>query len=155
MAFRRSGVRIPSPPLQWACRDREARQAFFVSKLETAGGRSKATLMAKHRPRRKAMTAEDALIAANKDILFHYPTMFTGRSPRRLSLPNAELWIVPIVFTHADHGLVGDVGYIALHGYTGEVVGRTPREEVVAAGSRLRMAKGYALETSVLSPGAV
>jgi hypothetical protein len=111
--------------------------------------------MGTKRSRRRAITADDALIVANKHILFHYPTMFTGRLARRMSLPNGEVWIVPLVLTHADHGLVGDVGYLVLDACSGEVIGQTPRGEVVAEGKRLREAKGYALEAAILPAGAV
>jgi hypothetical protein len=95
------------------------------------------------------------MIAANKFILFTYPTMFTGGMPHRLALPSGEVWIVPIVLTHVDHGIVGQVGSVVLDVRTGEVLGRTPRGEVVASGARLREGKGYALETTFHSAGAL
>jgi hypothetical protein len=90
-------------------------------------------------------------MTANKFILFHYPTMFTGGLPHRLPLPAAEFWIVPVVLTHPDHGIVGEVGSVAVDLHTSEIVGRTPRAQAVAAGKHLREARGYAREPALLS----
>src|SRR5258707_9095916 len=92
-----------------------------------------------------SITAKQAMIAANRYILFHYPTMYTGTLPRRLSLPNLQVWAVPIALTHPDHGVVGDVGLVAVDAANGQVVGATPRSEVVAAGKKLREAKRHDL----------
>ena len=105
----------------------------------------------KNRPAPPAISADQAMIAANKFILFHYPTMFTGGLAHRLTLAATEVWIVPIALTHPDHGIVGEVGSVALDVRTGEVVGHTPRTEAVAVGKRLRENKGYALETAFLA----
>jgi hypothetical protein len=108
-------------------------------------------MMSGKRQTRKGITAEKAMIAANKFALFHYPTMFTGGAPHRLSLAGGEVWIVPVVLTHPDHGVVGQVGSIIIDAGTGDVLGHTPRSDVVAVGKRIREAKGYALETAFLS----
>jgi hypothetical protein len=100
---------------------------------------------------RKAITAKQAMLSANKFILFHYPTMFTGGLPHRLALPTGDVWIVPLVLTHPDCGIIGEVGSIAVDFFTAEIVGNTARNEAVATGKRLREAKGPALETAFLS----
>ena len=92
---------------------------------------------------------------ANRYILFNYPTMYTGGLPRRLTLKNLDVWAVPIVLTHPDHGVVGDVGLLAVGAASGQVVGATPRSRVIAAGKKLREAKRYDLETSFLHTRAV
>jgi hypothetical protein len=102
------------------------------------------------RPAHRAISAGQAMLAANKYLLFHYPTMFTGALPRRLKLPTYDVWIVPIVLTHPDRGIIGEAGLVAVDAHSGQVVGSTPRAEVVAAGKRLREAKHDALETAVL-----
>src|SRR5439155_21154765 len=94
-------------------------------------------------PAHKVITPETAMLAANKHILFHYPTMFTGIAPHRLCLLTADVWIVPIVLTHPEHGILGEVGLVAVDASTGQVLGSTPRRDVVAAGKRLREAKGH------------
>jgi hypothetical protein len=102
------------------------------------------------RPAHQAISADQAMLAANKYILFHYPTMFTGAIPQRLRLPTYEVWVVPIVLTHPDHGVVGEAGLVAVDAFSGQILGSTPRAEVVAAGKRLREAKHYDLETAFL-----
>src|SRR5713226_2108398 len=106
--------------------------------------------MRRQRTAVKSLTAEEAMIAANRYILLHYPTMYTGAMPRRLILPRKVLWAVPIVLTHPEHGVVGDVGLIAVDAASGRVVGATPRSEVVAAGRKQREARGHDLETAFL-----
>jgi hypothetical protein len=81
--------------------------------------------------------------------------MYTGGLARRLRLPNLELWAVPIVLTHPDHGVVGDVGLVAVNAASGEVIGATPRGEVVSAGKKLREAKRYDLEAAISPARAV
>lgn len=103
----------------------------------------------------RAISADQAMLAANKYLLFHYPTMFTGALPRRLKLPTYDVWVVPIVLTHPDRGIVGEAGLVAVDAHSGQVVGSTPRAEVVAAGKRLREAKHYDLETASLPPRTV
>lgn len=90
------------------------------------------------------------MIAANRFILHHYPTLFTGGRPHRLSLPTTDVWVVPIVLTHPEHGILGEVGVVAVEARTGEIIGHTPRAAVVAAGKRLREAGKYAVETALL-----
>jgi hypothetical protein len=107
------------------------------------------------RPADRAISPDRAMLAANKFILFHYPTMFTGGLPHRLPLPTAELWIVPLVLTHPDHGIVGEIGSVAVDLHTSEILGYTPRAEAVAAAQNLRESKGYARETALLSTRAV
>lgn len=97
---------------------------------------------------RKTINAEAALIAANSYCLFHFPTLYTGGIPRRLSVPPGEFWIVPIVLTSPGHGIVGEVGVLAVDAKSGNVVGSSTREEVLAAGKHLREEKGDALEAA-------
>lgn len=107
------------------------------------------------RPRQtQRINADRAMLVASEFVLFHYPTLFTGGIPRRLSLQGRDLWIVPIVLTHPEYGVVGDAGIVAIDARTGRVLGSTPRREVVAAGKRLRKAKRDALETAFLQTGA-
>jgi len=81
------------------------------------------------------------MAAAGKHILFHYPTMVSVRRPWRLRLADARLWIVPIVLTHPDHGIVG---VVAIDAASGAILGSTPRQEVVRAGKQLREANDAA-----------
>ena len=87
----------------------------------------------------RTIPAKAALIAVNKHLLFHCPTMFTGAQPRRLTLPDDDLWLVPIVLTHPEYGSLGEVGLVGVDARTGQVLASTPRNEVVTTGRRLRL----------------
>ena len=102
------------------------------------------------RERTDLIDAQRAMAAASEYCLFHYPTMVTGGIPRRLSLPDSELWIVPVVLTHPDYGVVGEAGVVAIDARTAKVIVSTPRSEVVAGGQRLREAKRSDLEAAFL-----
>jgi hypothetical protein len=105
--------------------------------------------------KRRGVGANEALLAANTYALFHYPTMFTGAGAYRLVVAERDLWVVPIVLTHPDHGVLGNVGLVAVDASSGEVIGSTPRAEVIAAGRRVREGKGYDVRTTLLPSRAV
>ncbi|MBI4601994.1 MAG: hypothetical protein HY721_08540 [Planctomycetes bacterium] len=94
--------------------------------------------------------AEQALLAANKFILLHYPIGVTGAVPHLLSLPSGEVWIVPVVSTSPGYGVVGEVGIVAVDSRTGAVAGSTPRRELAEALKRLREEKHDAIEAAFL-----
>jgi hypothetical protein len=96
------------------------------------------------------ITAEAAVIAANAHLLLNYVIGLLGGTPYHLSLPESELWIVPMILTSPGYGAVGEVGAIAVDARTAQVVGGTPREEVMAAIRRLREAKHDELEAAFL-----
>jgi hypothetical protein len=101
-------------------------------------------------PQAPGTTAEAAVIAANEYMLLHYVIGLLGGTPYHLSLPTGELWIVPMVLTSPAYGAVGEVGAVAVDASTGDVVGGTPRPEVIAAIRRLREAKHDAIEAAFL-----
>jgi hypothetical protein len=111
-------------------------------------GRSHVPSQAAVRPNAKPAETETVQITANEYIVPHYPFGYLGGIPRRLELKNRVLWIVPILLTSPGYGAVGEVGVLAIDARTGQVVGSTPREEVVAAGKRLREAKRDELEAA-------
>ena len=82
--------------------------------------------------------AEKAIIAANRYALRQYPLGILAGTPRHLSLQKSDVWIVPILLTSPGYGAVGEVGVVAVNAQTGKVVGGTPKQEVIAAGKRLR-----------------
>jgi hypothetical protein len=83
-------------------------------------------------------------------MLLKYVIGLLGGTPYHLSLPKSELWIVPMILTSPGYGAVGEVGAIAVDAQTGQVVGGTPKEEVVTAIRHLREAKHDALEAAFL-----
>ena len=115
------------------CRTIGVSSVFPRKRLVSVHGRRRSSMPIKRMA--GLLTAKQALLAANRYILFHYPTMYAGALPRRLALSNLDVWAVPIVLTHPDHGVVGDVGLLAVDAASGEVVGATPRSEV-ARGNR-------------------
>ena len=94
------------------------------------------------------VTAKSARIAANEYCLLHYATSYTGGVPRRLSLLNEILWIVPVVLISPGYGIVGEVGVVAVDASTRTIIGATPRREVIAAGAQLVQEKRDELDAS-------
>ena len=92
--------------------------------------------------------AEKAVIAANRYVVRQYPLGVLAGTPRRLSLQKSDVWIVPVLLTSPGYGAVGEVGVVAVNARTGQVVGGTPKEEVIAAGKRLREEKQDELEAA-------
>ncbi|MCI0640732.1 MAG: hypothetical protein L0Y72_24290 [Gemmataceae bacterium] len=79
--------------------------------------------------------------AANAYCLRTYGDAYTGGTPRRLTLPSGPLWIVPVVFTSAGYGYVGEVGVVAVAMDAQVVLDATPKAEVREAGARLTREK--------------
>jgi hypothetical protein len=92
--------------------------------------------------------AKAAQIITNEYCLLNYGTSYVGGMPCRLSLPDGEFWIVPVVLTSPGYGMVGDVGMLAVRTATGEVVGATPRNEARAAGTELAREKSHDLDAA-------
>lgn len=88
------------------------------------------------KPRSKRAEA-DVHARANAYCLTTYGDAYVGATPRRLSLPSGRIWVVPVMFTSAGYGPVGEVGVVALDGMTLAVLDATPKHEVRAAGARL------------------
>ena len=106
------------------------------------------------RPRGKPTSAEKAQIVGNAYCLLHYATGYAAGTPRRLSLPGQQCWIMPVVLTSPGFGIVGEVGFLAVEARSGKVIGSTSRSEVVAAGNRLAEEKRDDLEAAFHRAGA-
>jgi len=100
------------------------------------------------RPRTRPNPADAVQCAAHEHCLLTYGTSYRGGVPFRLSLPDSEVWIVPVVFTSPGYGAVGDAGMIVVDAVTGDVIGATGRDEVRAAGTRLAREKRDALDAA-------
>jgi hypothetical protein len=100
--------------------------------------------------RGRGIGAEKAQIISNEYCLLNYGTSYVGGIPYRLSLPDGELWIVPVVLTSPGYGIVGEVGMLAVQSATGEVVGATPRDDARAAGTELAREKHHDLDAAFL-----
>ena len=86
---------------------------------------------------RKKITSNQAQIVANEHSLLHYAVGYKGSTPRRVTLKNKGVWVVPIVLTSPGYGIVGEVGVVVIDAGTGEVLGATRPEEVRAAGNKV------------------
>jgi hypothetical protein len=95
-----------------------------------------------------AREMERVFIAANEFALRIYAIGYTSGTPRRLTLGDTVLWIVPIIFTSPGYGSVGEVGVLAVDASSHTVIGFTPREEVLAAGARLAKENRDALDAA-------
>jgi hypothetical protein len=93
---------------------------------------------------------EAVQIVANSYCLRFYAVGYTGGTPRRLTLRDSDIWIVPVLFTSPGYGTVGEVGLLAIDAATREIVGCTPRAEVKAAGTRLATEKHDDLQAAFL-----
>jgi len=105
------------------------------------------------RPKRErkptgAGAALKAQIAANAYCLRRYSVGFTGGKPRPLTLDFGKIWIVPVMLASPGYGWVGDVGLVAVDASTFQVIGATPRPEVMAAGARLERENRDALDAA-------
>ncbi len=87
------------------------------------------------RRRKIDVGAKAAQSAAHEYCLLNYGTSYAGGVPYRLSLPNAQVWIVPVLLTSPGYGVVAEVGMVVADAGTGRVIGSTPRHEVRAAGT--------------------
>jgi hypothetical protein len=85
---------------------------------------------------------------ANAYCLTTYGDAYCGSTPRLLALPSGRLWVIPVMFTSAGYGHVGEVGVVALDGTTLALLDATPRHEVRAAGARLAREKRDVLEAA-------
>ncbi|HMC64865.1 MAG TPA: hypothetical protein VKI65_07985 [Gemmataceae bacterium] len=93
-------------------------------------------------------TAKTAFRIANGYCVRHYAPAFCGGAPHHLSLPNTDVWIVPVVLTSPGYGVVGEVGMIVIDAKSQEVLGATSRAAVFASGQRLDKEKRHELEAA-------
>jgi hypothetical protein len=100
--------------------------------------------------RSSATSAQRAVVAANEHMLLKYVIGLLGGTPYHVSLPDGDVWIVPMILTSPAYGAIGEVGAVAVNVQTGQVVGGTPREEVFEAIRQLREAKHDAIEAAFL-----
>jgi len=98
--------------------------------------------------RRRRIGSDQAQIAANEYSLLNYAIGYAGAMPRRVSLKNTDVWIVPVVLTSAGYGIVGEVGVILVDAATGKIIGASSRKEVRSAGARLAKEKRAELDAA-------
>jgi hypothetical protein len=88
-------------------------------------------------------TIKEALISpvearaiANEFLLRHTRDRFSAGQPALVLFPLAPVWVCPILFVYPER-LLGEVGEVAVNAVTGEVTGRTPRQEIYRYADRL------------------
>jgi hypothetical protein len=83
------------------------------------------------------LDAKQAIVAANRFIIENLPDRFSAGLPKLVTFPLRQLWLVPVLLTYPDTGVVGEVGMLAVDGDRPVVVGWTPPEEMEALARHL------------------
>ena len=71
-----------------------------------------------------------AMVIANRFIIKNLRSCFTSGLPKSVNFPIQSVWIVPILLSYPDTGVVGEVGMIAVDRESGTIVGYTPKKEI-------------------------
>src|SRR5215475_5663191 len=93
------------------------------------------------------LTDLEAIAAANLFLSDHMPDYYCAGDPTYDDV--ARLWRVTVLLTHPRAGLVGEVGEVAVNGYSEEIQSRTPFDEMDARGRSLYEEHREALETAI------
>jgi hypothetical protein len=86
---------------------------------------------------RAVLDAKQAIIAANRFIVENLPDRFSAGLPKLVNFPLQQLWLVPVLLTYPDVGVVGEIGMIAIDGEQPVVVGCTPPKNMEALAHQL------------------
>jgi hypothetical protein len=73
----------------------------------------------------------------NEFILTSLRDCFVAGRPRLVVFPIAPVFVVPVLLAYPERTL-GEVGVVAVHAMTGEVLGWTPMQEVARHAAELR-----------------
>ncbi len=87
-----------------------------------------------------------AMVIANKFIIKNLRSCFTSGLPKSVSFPIQNVWIVPVLLSYPDTGVVGEVGMIAVDNESGSVVGFTPKKEIEKIANALYKEKKTEIE---------
>src|SRR5215471_1715551 len=93
------------------------------------------------------LTDLEAIAAANLFLSDHMPDHYCAGDPTYDDV--AQLWRVAVLLTHPRAGLVGEVGEIAVNGFSEEIHSHTPFDEMDASGRSLYEEHREAIETAV------
>ncbi|MDQ3814529.1 MAG: hypothetical protein M3347_11335 [Armatimonadota bacterium] len=86
------------------------------------------------------LDTDEVRATVNDFILTHLRDCFAAGKPRLIMYPIAPVFNVPILLSYPDRAL-GEVGEVAVHALTGEVLGWTPLLEVEKNAVELRAAQ--------------
>ena len=95
---------------------------------------------------RSRISAKEALIAANRFLLETMRDRFTAGLPKQVIFSTRSVWIVPILLTYPQTGMLGEVGMVAVDDQRGTIVGWTPLEEAERLGKELYEEKKSEIE---------
>jgi hypothetical protein len=94
----------------------------------------------------RKLTDLEAIAAANLFLIDHMPDYYCGGAPTYDDL--AKLWRVTVLLTHPRAGLIGEVGEIAIDGFSEEIKSHTTFDEMKAAGRSLYEEHREAIEAA-------
>lgn len=97
----------------------------------------------------KKIDAKTALKIANKFVLENMRDRFSAGAPKIVLFPTRVIWIVPVVLTYPNVGIVGEVGEVAVDAEIGTIVGWTPIEEMEAIAKELYEGKKSEIEITL------
>jgi hypothetical protein len=97
----------------------------------------------------RKLTDLEAIAAANILLSDHMPDCYCAGDPAYDDV--AKLWRVTVLLTHPRAGLVGEVGEIAVNGFSDEINSHTPFDEMDANGRSLYDEHREAIEVATWS----
>lgn len=112
-----------------------------MAQMKIKTKRSKEPKRAKGRP----INAKRAVTIANTHCLWTYGMNLCAGVPRR----EGERWIVAVLYSPGV-GPMGEVGLIVVDSLTGEVLGSTPRDEVLEGARKLAREKRNEIQAAFL-----
>ncbi len=78
-----------------------------------------------------------AMIIANKFIISNFKSCLAAGLPKTVSFPIRNVWIIPVLLSCPNVGIIGEVGMVAVDSESGSVVGFTPKNEMERIGKVL------------------
>ena len=100
----------------------------------------------------RKLTDLEAIAAANLFLSDHMPDSYSAGDPAYDDV--ARVWRVAVLLTHPRAGLVGEVGEIAVNGFSEEIQSHTPFDEMEACARALYEQHREAIESAIWSTAA-
>jgi hypothetical protein len=97
----------------------------------------------------RKLTDLEAIAAANLFLSDHMPDSYSAGDPAYDDI--ARMWRVTVLLTHPRAGLVGEVGEIAVNGFSDEIQSHTPFDEMETRARSLYEEHREAIEAAIWS----
>jgi hypothetical protein len=97
----------------------------------------------------RKLTDLEAIAAANLFLIDHMPDSYSAGAPIYDDV--VRVWRVTVLLTHPRAGLVGEVGEIAVNGFSEEIQSHTPFDEMEAGARSLYEEHREAIEAAIWS----